>query len=239
VITVLDPRAARTALVAGQLACPQPGCGGLLRAWSKARARSVRGLEGISVRLRPDRAKCRDCRRSHVLLPGGYLPRRGYDVHVIGAALLQAAEGGGYRRVAATVGVPEGTVRGWLSSVRAGSGELVAGAVEVFRAAGLDLYPQRALVWAGRPLPEVVSALGTVARGFVLALARPYPAPLRPVRAGGTGIDYVRIIAERHRRAICARLGVIDPSGLLPGLRGWALISVLTRRRLLTSSPDG
>lgn len=238
-ITVLDPQAARTALVAGELACPQPGCGGLLRPWSKARARSVRGLDGISVRLRPDRAKCRGCRRSHVLLPGGYLPRRGYDVHVIGAALLQAAEGGGYRRVAASVGVPESTVRGWLSGVRTGSAELVAGSIDVIRAAGLDLYPQRALVWAGQPLPEAVSALGTAARGFVLALVRPYPVPLRPVPAGGTGIDYLRIIAERHRRASCARLGVIDPGGLLPGLRGWPLISVLTRGRLLTSSPDG
>jgi hypothetical protein len=239
VITVLDAQAARTVLAAGELACPQPGCGGLLRPWSKARARWVRGRDGISVRLRPDRAKCRVCRRSHVLLPGEYLPRRGYDVNVIGAALLQAAEGRGYRRVAATVGVPASTVRGWLAGVRAGSGELVAATVEVIRAAGLDLHPPGAPVWAGRPVPEAVSALGTAARGFVLALARPYPARVGPVPAGGTGIDYLRIIAERHRRAISARFGVIDPGGQLAGLSGWPLISVLTRGRLLTTSPDG
>jgi len=240
VITVLDPDAARTALTAGELACPQPGCGGRLRPWSKARARRVRGRDGTSVRLRPDRGKCRSCRRSHVLLPGGYLPRRGYDVHVIGAALLEAAEGAGYRRAAATVGVPESTVRGWLTNMRTRSAGLVAGAIELIQAAGLDLYPPgRAPVWAARALPEAVSALGTAARGFALALARPYVPPLRLVPAGRTGIDYLRIIAERHRRAIHAQLGVIDPTGLLAGLRGWPLISALTRGRLLTPSPDG
>jgi hypothetical protein len=50
---------------------------------------------------------------------------------------------------------------------------------------------------------------------------------------------YLRIIAERHRRAIHAQLQVIDPGGLLAGLRGWPLIGVLTRGRLLTPGPDG
>jgi hypothetical protein len=88
VITVLDPDAARRALTAGELGCPQDGCGGRLRAWSKARERQVRGRDGTSVRFRPDRARCRTCRRSHVLLSVGFLPRRGYDVHVVGAAPL-------------------------------------------------------------------------------------------------------------------------------------------------------
>jgi hypothetical protein len=213
VITVLDPDAARTALAAGELACPQPGCGGRLRPWSKARARRVRGRDGTSVRLRPDRAKCRG-RCSHVLLPGGYLPRRGYDVHVIGAALLEAAEGAGSRRAAATVGVPDSTIRGWLTSVRTRSAGLVAGAIELIQAAGLDLCPpRRPPAWAGRPLPEAVAALGTAARGLVLALARPpTPRPVPPPGSGRTGVDYLRLIAERHRRAIHAGLRVIDPT---------------------------
>jgi hypothetical protein len=241
VITVLDPDATRTALAAGELACPQPGCGGRLRPWSKVRSRRVRGRDGTSVRLRPDRAKCRDIsRRSHVLLPVGYLPRCGYDVHVIGTALLEAAEGAGYRRTASAVGVPASTVHGWLTSVRAGSATLVAGAIGLIQAAGLDLYPPgRAPVWAGRALPEAVSALGTAARGVVLALTRPQVPLPRPVPAGRTGIDYLRIIAERHRRAIHAQLQVIDPAGLLAGLHGWPLIGVLTRGRLLTPDPDG
>jgi hypothetical protein len=239
-ITVVDPDAARAALAAGELACPQPDCGGRLRPWSKARSRRVRGSDGIEVRLRPDRAKCRSCRRSHVLLPTQYLPRRGYDMHVIGAALLEAAEGAGYRRVAAAVGVPAGTVRGWLTSVRTRSAPLAAGVIEVIRGAGQDVYPQgRPPVWAGQALPEAVAALGNAARAFALALARPIRPPLRPVQPGRTGIDYLRLIAERRRLALYASFGVIDPTGGLGELRGWPLINVFTRGRLLTPDPHG
>lgn len=239
-ITVLDPDAARTALAAGELACPQPACGGQLRPWSKARVRRVRGRDGTSVRLRPDRAKCRACRRSHVLLPAQYLPRRAYDVHVVGAALLAAAEGAGYRRAAAAVDVPTSTVRGWLTSVRARSTSLVAGAVELIGAAGQDWsWPARLPVWAGWQLPEAVAALAGAARGYALALARPIRPPVRLVPAGRTGIDYLRLIAERHRLALQAGFGVIDPTGLLDDLRGWPLINVIARGGLLAPNPDG
>src|SRR5450759_2968050 len=97
VITVVDPDAARRSLVAGELACPQPDCGGRLRVWSRALPRRVRGLDGTVVRATPDRARCRACRVSPVLLPAGWLPRRGYDVDVVGAALLAAAGCGGPR----------------------------------------------------------------------------------------------------------------------------------------------
>jgi Domain of unknown function (DUF6431) len=240
VITVLDPDAARTALAAGELACPRPGCGGRLRPWSRARARWVRGRDGTSVQVRPDRAKCGACRRSHVLLPAQFLPRRGYDVHVVGAALLAAAEGAGYRRVAAAVDVPASTVRGWLTSVRARSTSLVAGALELIRAAGQDWsWPARLPAWAGWRLPEAVAALAGAARGYALALARPIRPPLRLVPAGRTGIDYLRLIAERHRLALQAGFGVIDPTGLLDDLRGWPLISVFARGGLLAPGPDG
>ena len=238
-ITVLDPDAARVALAAGELACPRSGCAGRLRPWSKARPRTVRGLDGTEVRVQPDRAKCRSCRGSHVLLPMQLLPRRGYNVQVVGAALLEAAEGAGYRRAAAAVGVPASTVRGWLTSVRDRSAALVAGSIELIRAAGQDVFPSRPPVWAGRLLPEAVSALGNAARAFVLALARPIRPPLRLVQPGHTGIDYLRLIAERRRLALHASFGVIDPTGGLGELRGWPLINVFTRGRLLTPGPDG
>ena len=239
-ITVLDPDAARTALAAGELACPQPGCGGRLRPWSKARARRIRGRDGTSVRLCPDRGRCRACRRSHVLLPAQFLPRRAYDVHVVGAALLEAADGVGYRRVAATVDVPASTVRGWLTSVRARSTTLVAGALELIRAAGQDPpWPARLPAWAGWRLPEAVAALASAARGYALALARPIRPPLRRLLPAQTGIDYLRLIAERHRLALQAGFGVIDPTGLLDNLRGWPLINVFTRGGLLAAGPDG
>lgn len=239
-ITVIDPDAARTALAAGELACPQSGCSGRLRTWSKARERPVRRRDGTSVRWRPDRAKCRSCRGSHVLLPVEFLPRRGYDVHVVGAALLAAAEGAGYRRAATAVGVPPSTVRGWLTSVRARSADLVATAIELTGAAGQDMSAQgRQPAWAGRALPEAVAALGSAARAFVLGLARPIRPPLRMVPPGGTGIDYLRLVAERRRLALHASFGVIDPTGLLSDLRGWLLINVVTRGRLLTPCPGG
>ena len=239
-ITVLDPDAARTALTAGELACPGPGCGGRLRAWSKARERRVRGRDGTEARLRPDRARCRSCHRSHVLLPVEFLPRRGYDVHVVGAALLEAAEGAGYRRAAAAVGAPASTVRGWLTSVRTRAAILTAGAIDLIRAAGQDVWARgRPPVWAGRALSEAVAALGGAARGYVLGLARPIRPPMRVVHPGHTGIDYLRLIAERRRLALHASFGVIDPTGLLDNLRGWPLINVFTRGGLLAAGPDG
>src|SRR5680860_789378 len=95
VITVVDPDAARRALLAGRLRCPEPGCEGVPRVWSRARARRVVGLDGGLIELRPDRARCRCCAVTQVLLPAWCLPRRGYHVEVVGAALLAGAEGAG------------------------------------------------------------------------------------------------------------------------------------------------
>lgn len=110
-ITVVDPDAARLALAAGELGCPEPGCAGVLRVWSRARPRQVRRLGGALVWLRPDRARCRACQVTHVLLPAWCVPRCSYDVEVVGAALLAGAEGTGHR-TAAGLAVPAGTVRG-------------------------------------------------------------------------------------------------------------------------------
>jgi len=237
VITVVDPDAARRSLVAGELACPQPDCGGRLRVWSRALPRRVRGLDGTVVRADPDRARCRACRVSHVLLPAGWLPRRGYDVEVVGAALLAAAEGAGYRRAATRVDVPASTVRDWIHAARDGAAGLISAVSRVIEAAGARLHPPQApLVWAARPLSEAVAALGVAARGFVLDLATP-----RPPGPGGrpSGIDYLGILAERHGQHIHHQLRVVDPTGALAGLRGWPLINVLSRGRLLTCGPAG
>ena len=96
-------------LVEGRLSCPP--CGGVLTGWGHARERTVRGLAG---RLRPRRARCSGCARTHVLLPVSVLARRADAVAVIGAALVARAQGRGHRPIAADLGVPECTVRGWL-----------------------------------------------------------------------------------------------------------------------------
>ena len=97
----------------GSLNCPE--CAGVLTRWGHARERVVRGLVG---RLRPRRARCRGCLRTHVLLPVSVLARRADSTEVIGAALVARARGRGYRPIAAMLGVAESTVRGWLRRFR-------------------------------------------------------------------------------------------------------------------------
>jgi hypothetical protein len=79
------------------------------------------------------------------------------------------------------------------------------------------------LPWARRP-------------AFALHLSTP-----RPPGPGGplTGVDYLAVIAERHRRRLHRRLRLADPSGALAALRGWPLINLLTGGRLLASGPAG
>src|SRR6266498_3618984 len=92
----------------GILRCP--ACEGELGPWGHARKRVIRGIGW----LRPRRAKCRACARTHVLLPELCLLRRRDAVAVIGAALAARAAGAGHRAIAELLGVPKDTVRGWL-----------------------------------------------------------------------------------------------------------------------------
>jgi len=79
-------------------------------------------------------------------------------------------------------------------------------------------------------------ALGAAAAAFALDLSTP-----RPPGPGGplTGVDYLAVIAERHRRCVHRRLRLADPSGAVAALRGWQLINLITGGRLLTSAPAG
>jgi hypothetical protein len=98
-------------LLAGGLACPR--CGGVLRPWGHARWRSSRREQG-AVRHRPRRASCVGCAKTHVLLSTAWLWRRADAASVIGSALLAKAAGAGHRLIAAGLGRPASTVRGWL-----------------------------------------------------------------------------------------------------------------------------
>ncbi|WP_352396714.1 DUF6431 domain-containing protein [Kineosporia sp. NBRC 101677] len=80
------------------MACP--ACGGRLRAWSRARSRTVRLLAAGTRTIRPRRARCQDCTRTQVLLPSACLPRRADATEVIATALRATASGSGYRHVA-------------------------------------------------------------------------------------------------------------------------------------------
>jgi transposase-like protein len=94
-----------------------PGCGGSLRRWGNARWRVVRGSAGDS-RLRPGRVRCRACGVTQVVLPAEVLVRRRDAVAVVARAWRLAAAGIGARGVAARLGVPMETVRGWLRRLR-------------------------------------------------------------------------------------------------------------------------
>jgi hypothetical protein len=105
-------------LVAGELSCPVPGCGGMLRPWGYGRSRRVRDHGPTTLTLRPRRGRCVACGVTQVLLPGSVLPRRADTTAVIGTALLASTGGAGYRRIAEDIGRPLSTVRRWLRSVR-------------------------------------------------------------------------------------------------------------------------
>ena len=95
-------------LRAGELACP---CGGGLAPWGHARERD--GPRGRGVAAAPRVAAAR-CLVTHVLLAVSCLLRRADGVEVIGAALRVKAAGAGHRPIAARLGRPASTVRGWL-----------------------------------------------------------------------------------------------------------------------------
>jgi hypothetical protein len=151
-------------LSAGVLACP--GCGGRLARWGHARARVLRGDDGSLRRCRPRRARCAGCGGTQVLLPVSCLVRRADVASVIGAGLVLAATGWGHRRIAARLGCPAGTVRGWLRRFR-GRAERLRTA---FTALLVGLDPLAVLPEVtGSPVGDAVAAIvaatvATVAR---------------------------------------------------------------------------
>lgn len=119
-----DPVRVEFDLAAGCLCCP--GCGGVLRRWGWARARSIREGEAASPRrVRPRRARCVGCRVTHVLLSAELAARRADAAEVIAAAIAaKAVDGQGHRPIAARLGRPVSTVRGWLRLFAASAVEI-------------------------------------------------------------------------------------------------------------------
>jgi len=158
VIVVLDEAQAQADVAGLALRCP--GCSGQLRRWGFARTRSLRSSGGGRVSLRPRRVRCAGCRVTHVLLPARAPARRGYVIDVVGQALLACAFGQSHRTIGADLGVPADTVRGWIRRVQARAEWLrVQGTITAHRYD--PMLP--AIVPAGSPLADAVSALGTAA----------------------------------------------------------------------------
>jgi hypothetical protein len=159
VLTVeVDAESVEARLRAGLVACPV--CSAGLSPWGFARARVLRAAEGARLRVRPRRAVCGGCGRTHVLLPLVGLVRRADTAAVIGAGLVARAHGWGSGRIAALVGRPAATVRGWLRRF--------AGRVEAVRQlftgvlCALDDDPPR-LEPAGSLFADAVAAVAAAA----------------------------------------------------------------------------
>lgn len=114
-IVATDPDVSEAELLNGELFCPS--CSGVLRPWGYARFRTVRMVDGTTT-VCPRRSRCGDCSKTSVLLPEHLLVRRVDEAAVIGSALVQSAEGAGYRKIALNICRPETTVRGWIRSFR-------------------------------------------------------------------------------------------------------------------------
>lgn len=110
--------------------------------------------------MRPRRSRCAGCGATHVLLPARLLLRRADEGLVIGAALTAAARGRGHRRIAAVLGVPEGTVRGWLRRAAGRAGRVREAFTLVAAAVSGDPVP---LEPAGSPLADAVVAVAAAA----------------------------------------------------------------------------
>lgn len=116
-ITVtVDAPSVESSLRLGVMECP--ACPGRLASWGWARVRVVRdGYGGAvsGVRVQPRRARCRECGITQVLLDDRFASRRADAASVIAFAIERnVALGEGVRKIAALVGRPFTTVRGWV-----------------------------------------------------------------------------------------------------------------------------
>jgi hypothetical protein len=161
----VDPVGVEKLLRGGGLSCP--GCASVVVPWGFARPRWLRCADGC-VRLRPRRSRCPGCGATHVLLPLVALLRRADAAAVIGTALALKAAGLGHRRIAARLGRPTATVRGWVRRF--------AGRAEGLRswfttlALVVDAGPGR-LEPTGSPVADAVAAVGAA----VAAMVRRWP----------------------------------------------------------------
>jgi hypothetical protein len=118
-----------------------------------------------------------------VLLPAWSVPRRRDGGEVIGAALLDKAGGAGHRTIAARLGRPPGTVRGWLRAFARRAEAIGRSARRWAYAIDATFTPARP---AGSPLADAVEALGAAVRACTAQLGmRAGPWELAVALTGG------------------------------------------------------
>jgi hypothetical protein len=185
VLTVeVDLGSVERRLAAGGVSCPV--CDGRLAPWGWARSRILRGAGDARALVRPRRGYCRRCGATHVLLPVVALARRADLVEVIGAALAAKADGAGCRTIAAGLGRPVDTVRGWVRRFGARA-EAVRAAFTVLL---VDTDPDPVVPAAARSLfadavaAVVGAAVAVAARWPLLGVVSPWWAASAVTRGG-------------------------------------------------------
>lgn len=160
-------------LAAGRFLCP--GCRGMLRPWGWARRRLVRHGTGPgrrSVPVRPRRARCAGCARTHVLLGVGLAGRRADTAAVIAAAIEAKAAGGkGHRPIAVWLGRPASTVRGWLRAFSSAASAITTVFTSLVHRDGADaagLWPAPAPTATAAALAAVAAYARVVADRFAV-----------------------------------------------------------------------
>jgi Homeodomain-like domain len=118
-------------------------------------------------RVRRLRPRCDACETTHVLLDACSVPRRRDGAEVIGEALVAKAQGDGHRRIAARLGRPPSTVRGWLRAAARRAELLGTAALRWVRALDASAGPPRP---ASSLLADAVEALGSAVRECRLRL---------------------------------------------------------------------
>ena len=175
ILVVVNAAAAERRLLSGGLCCPE--CGGVVLPHGFARARPVRGFTE-TTELRPRRARCPSCAKTHVILPGQVVPRRRDDASVIGRALLRAATGHSGSEIASELGRARTTVRNWLRRFSDNADALQVAATRELLTYDARADPMR-LAWLVRPVARAVEALGSAAAA-VVRLFGPLPPGTSP-----------------------------------------------------------
>ncbi len=172
-----DGPAVEEKLRAGDYACP--ACEGELRPWGFARSRTV-GRGADRVRIRPRRSRCKACLLTHVLLPVLCLLRRCDLAEMIGKGLALKVAGWGYRRIAASLGIPTSTAgdRGRRFGELAGHLRAYFTALTYFLDPSFGAIEARANLLTDA-LEAIVAAAGAAARAFG-------PAPLWHFASGAS-----------------------------------------------------
>lgn len=166
-------------LVGGLVGCPS--CRGMLRPWGHGVERVLRCALGDRL-LRPRRARCRGCERTHVLLPDLALLRRRDEVSVIGAAIEARVGGEGHRRIAGRLGAHADTVRGWLRRFAERAGRIRAH----FTRWAVALDPELGAVMpAGGGIADALEAIAVAARAWVLRFGPGDPWRVACLLSGG------------------------------------------------------